>query len=45
MAFDVSSIFWIFFMMVALQPLLKKRLLQANRQRCLLKLEKKETRG
>lgn len=28
-------------MMVALQPLLKKRLLQANRQRCLLKLKKK----
>mgnify|MGYP003859241135 CR=1 FL=1 len=28
-------------MMAALQPLLKKRLLQANRQRCLIKLEKK----
>lgn len=41
MAFDISSLFWIFFMMAALQPLLKKRLLQANRQRCLLKLEKK----
>ena len=40
MAFDVSSLFWIFFMMAALQPLLKKRLLQANRQKCILKLER-----
>lgn len=40
MGFDVSSIFWIFFMIAALQPLLRKRLLQANRQRCIIRLEK-----
>lgn len=40
MKFDISSLFWIFFMIVALQPLLRKRLLQANRQRLIFRLEK-----
>jgi ClpP class serine protease len=40
MNFDFSGIFWIFFMIAALQPLLRKRLLQASRQRCILKLER-----
>lgn len=40
MSFDLSSLFWIFFMMAALQPLLKKRMLEASRQRLILKIER-----
>jgi ClpP class serine protease len=41
MKFDISTIFWIFFMIVALQPLLRKRLLMAMRQRLIAAFEKK----
>ena len=40
MQFDLSSLFWIFFMMAALQPLLKKRMLEASRQRLIMKIER-----
>lgn len=40
MSIDISHIIWIFFMIAALQPLFRKRLLQAIRQRCIVKLEK-----
>lgn len=40
MSFDLSSLFWIFFMMATLQPLLKKRMLEASRQRLILKIER-----
>ena len=38
---DISGLFWIFFMIVTLQPLLKKRLLEATRQRTIALIEKK----
>lgn len=41
MKIDISTIFWLFFIIVALQPLLKKRLLLATRQKVLATLEKK----
>jgi ClpP class serine protease len=41
MKFDISTIFWIFFMIVALQPLLRKRFLMAMRQRIIATFEKK----
>ncbi len=40
MNFEVSSLFWIFFMIVALQPLFRKRLLEASRQKLIVKIEK-----
>lgn len=40
MKFDISSLFWIFFMIAALQPLLRKRMLEASRQRLIMKIEK-----
>jgi ClpP class serine protease len=39
--FDISTIFWLFFIIVALQPLLKKRLLVGMRQRIISAFEKK----
>ncbi len=33
MKMDLSTVFWLFFILVALQPVLKKRLLLATRQR------------
>jgi ClpP class serine protease len=41
MKFDISSLFWIFFMIAALQPLLRKRYLLAMRQRIIANFEKK----
>jgi hypothetical protein len=41
MKFDISTIFWLFFIIAALQPLLKKRLLIAMRQRLIAAFEKK----
>jgi ClpP class serine protease len=41
MKFDISTIFWLFFIIVALQPLLKKRLLVGMRQRIISTFEKK----
>jgi hypothetical protein len=41
MKFDVSTIFWQFFIIVALQPLLKKRLLLAMKQKLIVSFEKK----
>lgn len=41
MKIDISTIFWIFFMIVALQPLLKRRLLLSMRQRLIAAFEKK----
>src|SRR5512136_1021959 len=41
MKFDISTIFWLFFIIAALQPLLKKRFLLAMRQRLIATFEKK----
>jgi ClpP class serine protease len=41
MKIDLSTIFWLFFILVALQPVLKSRLLLATRQRLIATLEKK----
>jgi ClpP class serine protease len=41
MKIDLSTIFWLFFILVALQPVLKRRLLLATRQRLIATLEKK----
>jgi ClpP class serine protease len=41
MKFDISTIFWLFFMIAALQPLLRKRILVAMRQRLIASFEKK----
>jgi ClpP class serine protease len=41
MKFDITSLFWIFFMIAALQPLLRKRYLLAMRQRIIATFEKK----
>jgi ClpP class serine protease len=43
MKFNISSLFWIFFMIVALQPLLRKRFLLAMRQRIIANFEKKRS--
>jgi len=43
MKFDISTIFWLFFIIAALQPLLKKRLLVAIRQRLIASFEKKRS--
>jgi ClpP class serine protease len=43
MKFDISTIFWLFFIIAALQPLLRKRFLVATRQRLIATFEK--TRG
>ena len=43
MKFDISTIFWLFFIIAALQPLLKKRFLVAMRQRLIASFEM--TRG
>jgi ClpP class serine protease len=40
MKFDISTLFWIFFMLVALQPLFRKRLQMAMRQRLIANFEK-----
>jgi ClpP class serine protease len=41
MKIDISTIFWLFFIIAALQPLLKRRLLLATRQRLITAFEKK----
>jgi ClpP class serine protease len=41
MKLDISTIFWLFFIFVALQPLFKKRLLVGMRQRLISTFEKK----
>ena len=41
MKIDISTLFWLFFILVALQPVLRRRLLVATRQRLIAKLEKK----
>ncbi len=41
MKIDISTLFWLFFIIVALQPLLKRRLLLATRQKLIATLEKK----
>jgi ClpP class serine protease len=41
MKIDISTLLWMFFILVALQPVLKKRLLLATRQRLIATLEKK----
>jgi ClpP class serine protease len=41
MKVDISTIFWLFFIIAALQPLLKRRLLLATRQRLITAFEKK----
>src|SRR5512136_1343102 len=41
MKINISTIFWIFFIIAALQPLLKRRLMLATRQRLIAALEKK----
>src|SRR5512136_394180 len=41
MKFDISTLFWIFFIFVSIQPLLRKRFLMAMRQRLIVTLEKK----
>jgi ClpP class serine protease len=41
MKIDISTLFWLFFIFVALQPLFKKRLLIAMRQRGIATFEKK----
>ncbi|VAX26921.1 protein of unknown function DUF114, partial [hydrothermal vent metagenome] len=40
---DIFSIFWLFFMLTALQPVLKQRLLEASRQKLIAKIEKKRS--
>jgi ClpP class serine protease len=41
MKMDLSTLFWLFFIIAALQPLLKKRILVATRQRLIASFEKK----
>jgi len=41
MKFDISTLFWLFFIFAALQPLLRKRYLLAMRQRLIATFEKK----
>ncbi|MGD0624219.1 MAG: ATP-dependent Clp protease proteolytic subunit [Thermodesulfobacteriota bacterium] len=41
MKVNISTIFWLFFIIAALQPLLKRRLLLATRQRLITAFEKK----
>ncbi len=41
MGMGIMDIFWIFFMLAALQPLLKQRMLEAARQRMIAKIEKR----
>jgi len=43
MKIDISTLFWLFFIIVTLQPLLKRRLLLATRQRLMATLEKKRS--
>jgi ClpP class serine protease len=40
MAFDPMQIFWFFFMLSALQPVIKQRLLEASRRRLIARIEK-----
>ena len=40
MKFDISTLFWLFFIIVSLQPLLRKRFMVAMRQRLIATLEK-----
>ncbi len=45
MKIDLSTLFWQFFILIALEAVLKKRLLLATRQRLIAKLEKKGGQG
>ncbi len=36
---DVNQLFWVFFMLTALQPVIRQRLLEASRQRLLARIE------
>src|SRR6266850_215821 len=36
---DVNQLFWFFFMMSALQPVIRQRLLEASRQRMIARIE------
>src|SRR3977135_1137355 len=36
---DISQIFWMFFMLSALQPVIRQRLLEATRQRLIARIE------
>ena len=38
---DMMSVFWVFFMMSALQPVIKQKLLESARQKLIASLEKK----
>jgi ClpP class serine protease len=38
---DVTQFFWLFFMLTALQPVIRQRMLEASRQRLLARLEQK----
>src|SRR3977135_1263983 len=40
MKFNPMDLFWLFFMLSALQPLIKQRLLEATRQRLMAKIER-----
>ena len=37
---DVGQLVWLFFMLTALQPVLKQRLLEASRQRLIARIER-----
>ena len=41
MKFDLMSLFWIFFIVVALQPVIRQRLLDSARQKLISSIEKK----
>src|SRR5512135_1975179 len=41
MVMDMMSVFWLFVMLSALQPVLKQKLLESARQKLIAKLEKK----
>lgn len=45
MKLDITTIFWLFFMIAALQPLLRKRLQLAMRQRLIASFEKRRGSG
>ncbi len=40
MGVDIFSIFWLFFMISAIQPIIKQKLLEASRQRLIARIEK-----
>src|ERR1700682_785552 len=40
MGFDLMQLFWLFFMLSALQPVIKQRLLEATRKRLMAQIER-----